>query len=563
MTMTCNRRRLVLIFVVLLSICNSPFVHAQKRKRKPKPKDSHGEKPKDFNSEEFQRQAKDFITTVFPVQKPRDILDGFGLALKSAAVGSTLGVTSFLALSGVGMLKVGGIKGTLVGVLGGGFTGFCLVTAGLLNGVYQIVLGAVNTPKAVQARVRGMRWDPSTHEWVLYFLDKEEEELSSFASFTAKQTQRKSSSLQSEKTDSDPDDYYVMLGVPRDISTKEIKKAYYRKAKDVHPDKHPDDEEAANKFIKLQTAYQTLSDDKKRSEYDTWGRQNEGGKRHEINFDPYVFFAVLFDSQLVEPYIGDLSVAWAIDQLLQLTKLEPDLELIMKVFVSAAYRDRKRHLGIALNLVELVEEYVNGSQTVEEFRSTCRAEAELIGEGAFSDRFLTLIGAALKREANEFLGYSSVLVFPVGVFYSITKRITGISSMVQCIHKVAKLFLGMYVHVRDAPTMTKENFQENFPISDFLPGILEVAWSYNQRDISSAVHGASWRLFEDGNSSLGVRKKRAEAVKIMGDEFLKITRGPGKNETCDDGQAEAADIQRRLEMATKMAQMKVSCLFII
>jgi len=63
-------------------------------------------------------------------------------------------------------------------------------------------------------------------------------------------------------------DYYNTLGLKEDASESEIKKAFHRLAKKYHPDLHPDDTEAESKFKEINEAYETLSDPKKRSEYD-------------------------------------------------------------------------------------------------------------------------------------------------------------------------------------------------------------------------------------------------------------------------------------------------------
>ena len=67
------------------------------------------------------------------------------------------------------------------------------------------------------------------------------------------------------------DEYYNLLGVSRDASADEIKKAYRKLARENHPDSNPDDPEAEDRFKSIQQAYDTLSDPEKRKQYDAGG----------------------------------------------------------------------------------------------------------------------------------------------------------------------------------------------------------------------------------------------------------------------------------------------------
>ncbi|MDB5224456.1 MAG: chaperone protein DnaJ, molecular chaperone DnaJ [Candidatus Adlerbacteria bacterium] len=69
-------------------------------------------------------------------------------------------------------------------------------------------------------------------------------------------------------------DYYEVLGVTKSATKEEIKKAFHKLAHKFHPDKSTGD---ADKFKELSEAYSTLSDDKKRAEYDSYGRTFSGG----------------------------------------------------------------------------------------------------------------------------------------------------------------------------------------------------------------------------------------------------------------------------------------------
>lgn len=73
-------------------------------------------------------------------------------------------------------------------------------------------------------------------------------------------------------------DYYEILGLSKNATASEIKKAYRKKAIEFHPDKNPDDATAEAKFKEAAEAYEVLSDENKKARYDQFGHQAfEGG----------------------------------------------------------------------------------------------------------------------------------------------------------------------------------------------------------------------------------------------------------------------------------------------
>src|SRR5690349_19287563 len=72
-------------------------------------------------------------------------------------------------------------------------------------------------------------------------------------------------------------DLYEVLGVARDASATDIKKAYRQMAMKYHPDRNPGDHTAEEKFKEASTAYQVLCDDDQRARYDRFGFEGLGG----------------------------------------------------------------------------------------------------------------------------------------------------------------------------------------------------------------------------------------------------------------------------------------------
>lgn len=96
------------------------------------------------------------------------------------------------------------------------------------------------------------------------------------------------------------EDYYKILGVDKNASPSDIKKAYRKKAIEYHPDKNPGDKEAEAKFKEAAEAYEVLSDPDKRARYDQMGHAafegGFGGAQHMNMDDIFSQFGDIFGS---------------------------------------------------------------------------------------------------------------------------------------------------------------------------------------------------------------------------------------------------------------------------
>lgn len=103
-------------------------------------------------------------------------------------------------------------------------------------------------------------------------------------------------------------DYYEILGVNRQATKKDIKKAFRKLAQRYHPDKNKElpKDEAEKKFVEIARAYEILSDEEKRAKYDRFGEAafengDGGGGGHGFDFSDYSkskyssFYSLMFN----------------------------------------------------------------------------------------------------------------------------------------------------------------------------------------------------------------------------------------------------------------------------
>lgn len=511
-----------------------------------------------------------------------------------------LGVpASFLWLADEETKPLGYVGRLIGGGILGGLIGGVQWLAGALYGVVQLAYGLYATPGTVWAAMTGRNVHGSDGKWRKFNLDEESERLQEKLSFASGDGNVRDDSL------------YRVLGVETTATAKEIKKAYYKLARDHHPDKNPDSTEL---FLQIHKAYETLYDEEQRKKYDELGSSAFTDSNAFLSvFDPGVFVDVFFGvSPELNNYIGDLTIKSFSKNVLKLglaaqaakeaedsgkdySQLK-DFVQEMTVLMAGSELNELRQVDIALYLREFTEEYVSGQMDVKEFQLKCIKEVtSVLKSTPFAERMLFTIGKALywdggKRSINT----------PLDVPLSLVRRSRGLGHGLRKwkdigtdLYKLGTGWVSAYANATEQVIEERSNTRgrqtrrtrthhedddeddeddmteaeltktKQMAFEKLLPDMLEFVWKFNIRDIATTLRGACWKLLYTSNCPN--RRRQAKALALLGQSFLDVakkleesrTQGESANETDAGSTTEGyMNIVKRFEVASEMAMQK-------
>ncbi len=296
--------------------------------------------------------------------------------------------------------------------------------------------------------------------------------------------------------------YYDLLGVPHDASAAAIKKAYYKLAVQVHPDKNPDDPEAQSKFQAIGQAYQVLSNEQLRKRYDARGAEAVEGEEF---MDSSMLFVMIFGNERFEEYVGELPIT---------AEMDPGAT---HTAAGQMLRQKQREAQVAYRLSEKLSGVTAGTTPMSEFLTAAREEAVELSASPFGATLLYHIGRVYCAMSDRHLGYESGLGL-AGHRAAWKERRHAMKQTAGAMVDMAKVASAVHKTIgAEAPD------EEIVPDAEQIPQFLKVVFQMTVLDVENTLRRSCDLVLRDSDpQDKAARKRRGEAMQALGLLFMEV-----------------------------------------